>query len=102
MGDVGGRTDPEALAAFGLPDDFQTPADPGLEIWPENESAVQLFVAMGTQWAAPGMTGRPTGMRYEALPAVMRYCSIPAAEQPGAFAALRIMERAAMEAINGK
>jgi len=102
IGDVGGRPDPDALAAFGLPQDFERPSD-DLEVWPENEPAVRVFITMSTQWSTAGMGGQPVGLRYEVLPTVMRYCAIPPAERASTFAAVRIMERSALEAMqNGR
>lgn len=92
-GDIGSRVDDEALKAFGL-DLAQHQAD-DLELWPENETAVRVFIAMGTQWNV-GMSGA-IGLRYEALPAVFALEGIAPADQPGAFAGLRTLERAALE-----
>lgn len=43
-----------------------------LEVWPENETAVLIFCAMGTQWSYAGMGGVPTGLTYASLPVVCR------------------------------
>lgn len=88
--------DRDALAAFGL----ATPASstpPPIEIWPENEHAVRVFCNMTSSWTYSAGSGKPIGLRYEALPAVMRYCRIPKASRPEVFAALRVMEQAAVE-----
>lgn len=52
---------------------------------------------MGTQWATAGMSGRPIGLRYEALPVVMRYCAIPPGDRADVFSGVRCMEQAALE-----
>jgi hypothetical protein len=88
-----GPVDEQALAAFGLPSVERPDSD--IVVWPENEKTVEVFIAMGTQWNV-GMNGA-IGLRYESLPAVMRYCAVPNAERGDAFAGLRIMERAALE-----
>jgi hypothetical protein len=98
-GDIGSRIDEEAeaaLAAFGLIHEGAAP-EASIDVWPENFEAVRLFIAMGTQWNV-GMSGA-IGLRYEALPAVMRLSGIPSAERRAAFDGLRIMERAALDAM---
>lgn len=57
---------------------------------------VEVFLAMGTQWNV-GMQGA-TGLRYESLPAVLRYCAVPRTAHGNVFAGLRVMERAFLEA----
>jgi hypothetical protein len=73
--------------------------DDGIEIWPENAATVEVFIAMGTQWNV-GAMGGVIGLRYEALPAVLRLCGIPKTDRAGIFDGLRVMESAAIEAIN--
>jgi hypothetical protein len=46
--------------------------DRAVEVWPQNEGAVKVFLSMGTQWRRAGMAGVPTGLDYAALPAVCR------------------------------
>jgi hypothetical protein len=101
QGDVGSPIDREAFAAFNLPLD-DVPADTPLEIWPENAPTVIVFSAMSTQWSKSGFSGRLEGLRYDALPVVMRYCGIPPSERSAVFFGVRLMERATMEVINGQ
>jgi len=54
---------------------------------------------MATQWNT-GMGG-VTGLKYESLPAVMRYAGVPRALHADTFEALRVMETEAMAVING-
>lgn len=91
----GGRMDEEALAAFGLPQ-VERP-DIGIEVWPENWRTVEVFIAMGTQWNV-GMSGA-IGLRYEALPTVLDAIGVAAADHADVFTGLRVMERAALEAM---
>jgi hypothetical protein len=65
-----------------------------VEVWPEHETPLAAFSAMGTQWRI-GMNG-PTGLDYAALPAVLDLVEVPHNERPEVFAALRIMEAAAL------
>lgn len=78
---------------FGLlPGDFLDGPDDG--IWPENETAVAVFAAMGTQWRV-GNAG-PIGLDYAALPAVLRLTGVPRAEWADAFECVRVMEAEAL------
>ena len=99
QGDAGSPINDEALAAFGLVCVEEAP-DRSIEVWPENWKTVEVFVSMMTQWQTAGMNGTLVGLRYEALPAVMRYCAVPVADRGEIFHNLRSMERAALEAIN--
>jgi hypothetical protein len=71
------------------------------ELWPENVPVVAVFTAMGSQWVE-ARKGGVTGLRYEALPAVMRYCRIARQEEAAVFAGLRVMEREASKWINAR
>lgn len=92
---VAGRPDAESLIG-------QLTAATGSEVaelWEENVPTVQLFDDMSTQWhMGPG--GR-AGLRYEALPFLMRLRGIAPAERSEIFNGLQVMERAALEAIHG-
>jgi hypothetical protein len=96
-GEGGRRFDDEALAAMGLMLENDDAAAGAIEVWPGNEKTVEVFVAMMTQWNV-GMNGA-TGLRYEALPVVMRYARVPRADQSAVFGGLRVMEGAALEAM---
>lgn len=98
-GEYGSPVDDAALAAMGLVIEGDMPDD-SIPVWPENMRTVDVFVAMSTQWNVAGMGGM-VGLRYEALPAVMRLVGVPPAERADVFAGLRVMERAALGALNG-
>lgn len=66
-----------------------------MEVWPDNLPAVNLLIAMGTQWRV-GMAGA-TGLDYTPLPVVMRHLRIPPADRDTVFDELRILEDAALE-----
>jgi hypothetical protein len=91
---VGGAAagDAAAMMQFGL----EAADAEELGIWPENANAATVFEAMSTQWTA-GFSGA-IGMRYEALPVVLRLIGIPAAgaSRRQLFADLRVMEAAAL------
>jgi hypothetical protein len=83
-----------AESAWGFTAEDMAGRDPDVEIWPDNESAVKVFAAMGTQWRV-GMAGR-TGLDYGVLPLVFRLTDIPRADWPHVFDDLRVMEGAAL------
>lgn len=98
-GDIGGRIDEEASAAFGLAMADEHPVN-AIDVWPENEATVRAFIAMGTQWNIRPMGG-VIGLRYESLPIVLRFAGIPRPQHAAVFDGLRMMEHAAIGAING-
>jgi hypothetical protein len=84
--------DEAELAAFGFcASDYEHTAVP---IWPDNETAVNVFVAMSTQWRT-GFNGA-TGLDYGALPVVLRLQQIPRPDWPDTFDALRVLEGEAL------
>lgn len=74
-----------------LPDDVQEDVD----IWPENELAVLVFLDLGTQWRT-GMNGI-TGLDYGAIPFVMDIRGVPPEARQDTFAGVKVMERAVLE-----
>jgi len=86
------------MAEFGIrPEDFPAAV---IEVWPDNELAVGVFAAMGTQWRT-GFAG-PTGLDYGALASVMRILRVPPADEIDVFDAVRVMEGAALTMMNRK
>jgi Phage related hypothetical protein (DUF1799) len=88
--------DLEQLAAFGL-----TAADyprPDVEIWPENATAFQVFCRLITQWRM-GFRG-PVALDYNVLPFVFRMARVSRDQWPQVFEQLRVMEDAALAAMN--
>ena len=73
----------------------------GFAVWPEHWHAVQLFVAMGTQWrCAVGERLIYTGLDYSVLPIVERRLRFDhpdaiAVDRCERFAQLRVLEAAA-------
>lgn len=89
------RPSDEELAVLGLLREDIEP-DP-LEIWPENLPALGVFIAMRTQWRS-GPSG-PVGLDYNVLPIVMDWEGVDQALRSDIFAAIRSMERAALDEI---
>lgn len=65
---------------------------------PVNELPFGVFCAMDTQWRV-GVTG-PTGLDYGVLPTVLRLMGVQRSQWPRIWDALRVMERAALEAMH--
>jgi len=65
-----------------------------VEVWPENEQALQVFSELMTQWRI-GMGG-PTGLDYAALPVVMDFAGIAPPDRAQLFDAVRVMESEAL------
>jgi hypothetical protein len=64
-------------------------------VWPDNLAAMNVLIAMGTQWRTAGYG--PTGLDYTALPAVMRLVGVARAEWPDTFECIRVLESEAMK-----
>jgi hypothetical protein len=95
------------LAAFGLRlegEDEERSAAPEFGVWAENWDAVLLFAACDTQWrVAAGLGGAQVlGLDYRGVEVVMRYTAIKRADRAPLFRQLQVMERAAIEAMNGR
>lgn len=78
-------------------DDFAGDAHGPAELWPDNVEAVDLFIAMGTQWRM-GPAG-PIGLDYGAVPAVLRLLNHHRTHWQDSFECLRILEDEAMSAM---
>lgn len=68
---------------------------PPVEVWPDNSDALNVFVAMATQWRSG--FGGATGLDYACLPAVFDLLSITKKTRADVFNDLRVMEDAALE-----
>jgi len=88
----GGGNQNEALAAFGI--DEPAPDSGEVDLFPENEAPLQVFLSMQTQWRI-GMNGA-TGLDYAALPAVLALCGVKRKRRADVFSALRVMEAEAL------
>ena len=70
-------------------------APPLVALLPENELPFSVFCAMDSQWRV-GASGA-TGLDYGTLPIVMRFMGIKRELWPELWAAVRVMESAALE-----
>jgi hypothetical protein len=61
-------------------------------LWPENEQAIDLFIAMSTQVRTAGLNGRVIGFDYAVLPWVMRRIGIARRDESAVFRQLQIAE----------
>jgi hypothetical protein len=91
-------TDPDALQAFGIPAAaVEAAEEEAFEVLPDCVASVRAFYAMGTQWARAGMDAARVGLRYEALPVILKLHRVPAADRHQVFEDIRIMENAVLE-----
>lgn len=77
----------------------QEQADELCEFYAENQTALQAFQAMQTQWRfiAAGMGGFVRlGLEYASLPCVMDALKVPSGKRSQLFFDLRVMEGAAL------
>lgn len=94
----------DQLSAFGFdPDSVEAARDEEAEkmqfgIHADNWVLLGVFLALATQWrVAIGLTGIVyLGVDYGALPAVMQMLGIPRTKHSETFAAVRLMEAAAL------
>ncbi|KWH57882.1 DUF1799 domain-containing protein [Burkholderia cepacia] len=103
----------DALAAFGARrEDVAAARERGaqrdFEVLPPNWTAVQLFVALTTQWRCVGLGTMTrsqivrTGIDYVAVEPVMRVMGIKRRRQREAFEQLQVMEQAALEVMHAE
>ena len=69
-----------------------------VKILPDNWQSFNVFLAMSTQWRCCGHI--PVGLDYGVLPEIWRRLKIPVKDRDFIFEDLRVMEDAALEAIN--
>lgn len=91
--------DQRELRQFGLTlDDVRSEYE--IEVWPENEKAVDVFSASHTQWRMCDFG--PIGLDYTALPVVMDFVGIEKDERTGVFECIRLLEAAWLSEVRRK
>jgi hypothetical protein len=87
----------QAFAAFGLvlAPDTQLDLEEDFFLWPENVAAFNLWLEVQTQWHTDN--GVRTGLNYPGVDICIRYMAAPKKEKPWYFAAIKAMERAALD-----
>lgn len=83
-----------ALAAFGVKVEDDRPQVLTVEVWPEHQKPLTLFLSMLTQWRV-GMGG-PVGLDYAVLPFVGRRLGFTDEDLDECFADLQGLEREAL------
>jgi hypothetical protein len=73
-------------------------APPPVDLWPDNAGIFEVFAQLVTQWRIGGRG--PIGLDYNTLPFVLRMNRVPRAEWPEYFESIRVMENAALDAMN--
>lgn len=91
-------TRPRKLAEMGL--GWLSEEIDAVDVWPDNEQAVEVFEDMRTQWNV-GFNG-PLGLRYEALAFVCDARGVAATERGDLLTSIRVMESAALEAMRAQ
>lgn len=76
-------------------------APPFYDVWPENAPAVELFLAIQTQWRSSA-SGGVLGLDYGVAFSVMDLKGIKRGDRLDTLAGLQIMEGRAIEIINSK
>lgn len=74
--------------------------DNEFEIYPDNARTVALFIDMLTQWRV-GVNGA-TGLDYNVIPMLFKLRRVKKKHRNDVFDGLKVMERAALEAIKTK
>ncbi len=73
------------------------------EIWPENADALELFIALQTQWrVAAGFGVAYLGLDYAGVEHAMRLRGVKRAERARLFEKIQAMESAALRELNRK
>lgn len=86
------------LGDFGVtPEDFP---EPHIDLWPENWPPIQLFTRNCTQWRV-GMAG-PVGLDYGVIFHELDRQGVTGDDYDDMMGCIRIIETAALEAINEK
>lgn len=86
----------EAMAALGIfCEEPVVIEDDEFWLWPENETAFSIWLALQTQWLI-GMTG-PTGLNYSGVETCMRMRGYSKKVQQQLFGSIQVMEQAALE-----
>jgi hypothetical protein len=92
-----GFSKPDIDSAFAQRDAL-APVQPDPErllVWPENEPALEIFLAMETQWHFHPTSGQQTGLRYDALEHTL--VNLAVMDPRAVRADVRVMERAALD-----
>jgi hypothetical protein len=101
----------DALSAFGareidVKQARELAPEPAFEVYDENWDAVQVFLALSTQWRISALSGFGaarmvhTGIDYGAIEPVYRLLDIPRGRRVAIFQQLRVMEGAALDALH--
>lgn len=80
-------------------------ADRPFQVWPENWKAVQLFLALSTQWRLVSLSTMAsarilqTGLDYSAVEPVMRLMRVKPRRRAALFEQLQVMEQAVLDVV---
>lgn len=71
-------------------------------VWPENEQAVRVFIALRRCWRIDSMAGQVLGIERPAIESTLRLMSIKKKRRQQIFDQIMIMENAAIPVLNRK
>ncbi|WP_429015987.1 DUF1799 domain-containing protein [Comamonas sp. 4034] len=86
----------EAQAEGWALEDYETEI---IEVWPDNESALELARLIGTRWVYPSMGGAPLGLRWEAMYPLMDKLELDSAAWNELHEAMMVVEAEALATI---
>jgi hypothetical protein len=82
---------------------FEEKENDGLfTVWPENEEALQVFIALGRCWRFDGLSGQHLGIERPAIESTLKLMKIKRKKHPMIFEQIRLMEDAALPVLNRK
>jgi hypothetical protein len=88
------------MADLGFTPEDYAAENPDLEVWPDNEVTLDVYMAMRTQWRMTDVG--PIGLDYGSLPVVMRMVGVPRRDWTFIFEGVRLMEATELAAIRRK
>ena len=89
-------TEAEAQAEGWALEDYETEI---IEVWPDNESVLELARLIGTRWVYPPMGGAPLGLRWEAMYPLMDMLELDSAAWNELHEAMMVIEAEALATI---
>lgn len=81
---------------------FEEEEDALFAVWPENEEALRIFLALRRCWRYEPMSGQTLGLERPAIESTLKLMRIKRKKHPEIFEQLMIMEDAALPVLNRK
>lgn len=71
-----------------------------IEVWPDNELALDIFRRVGTRWRSPPMGGVPIGLQWEAIYPLMERKKLDDDQWNDLHDCLMVMEQEAIKTMH--